>query len=243
MPATSSRPRALRLPLTRLRRYAAVPFVCAAVVAGWKVDHPAPVYRAVLGIEFQSPPAESAFVDKPNPQADPRRSLAATAAAVAEGMNNPAAAAGLHAAGVFGPYDLEPRNSGTSENPYNSIPWMNITADAPDPDTAIKSVAILEAKLRENLLALENQVGVQANDHIVTVPLAGTHAAMVPGQQEPRPAGDHGAVPGRGVPGPEVAGVGAVAPRRPDPRRRAQAPAAPPLSVRDRRVGPAAPGR
>jgi len=183
MPATSARPRSPRLPLTRLRRYAAVPFVCAAVVAGWKVDHPAPVYRAVLGIEFRTPPAESALVDKPNPQADPRRSLAATAAAVAEGMNTPAAAAGLHAAGVYGPYDFEPRNSGTSENPYNSIPWMNITADAPDPDTAIKSVAILDNKLKENLLALENQVGVTANDHIQTIPLAGTHAAAVLGSK------------------------------------------------------------
>lgn len=184
MPGTAARQRSLRLPLTRLRRYAALPFVCAAVVAGWQVDHPAPVYRAVLGIEFQSPPAESAFVDKPNPQADPRRSLAATAAAVAEGMDNPAAAAGLHAAGVYGPYDFQPRNSGTSENPYNSIPWMNITADAPDPDTAIRSVGILEAKLREKLLDLEDQVGVQANDHIVTKELGGSaHASAVLGSK------------------------------------------------------------
>jgi hypothetical protein len=160
------------MPLTRLRRYAAVPFLCATVVAGWKVYHPAPVYRAITTVNFQAPLAESRLDDKLNPKADPRRSVAATAAEVALGMEEPTEAARLHAMGVAGAYDLEPRNSGTSENPYNSIPRMDISADAGDPASAIRSVTILEQQFNADLVALQDQVPVYPTDRITVEPLA-----------------------------------------------------------------------
>lgn len=172
MAGTAERPRVRRMPLTRLRRYAAVPFLVATVAAGWKAYHPAPVYRAITTVNFQAPLAESRMDDKLNPKADPRRSLAATAAEVALGMEQPTEAARLHALGVAGAYDLEPRNSGTSENPYNSIPRMDISADAADPASAIRSVTILEAQFNKDLVALQDQVPVYPTDRITVEPLA-----------------------------------------------------------------------
>jgi hypothetical protein len=179
----AERRRGLRALLARRRVYAAVPILAVTLAAQYKTAHPAPVFRAVAVVALQAPIRESVEDDKPNPYTDPRRSLAATAAVVSQGMKSSSEAAVLHASGVVGAYDLEPRNSGTTEEPYFSMPRMDVTADAGDPDTAVKSVDVLVSKLDSELVALQNRVGVDPSDRITSLLLAKPSAAPVLGSR------------------------------------------------------------
>lgn len=148
--------------------YAATPILMVTAAVQWTVAHPAPSYRGVAVVALQAPKAESLTDDKPNPYSDPRHSLAATAAAVAQSMSGPAVEARLRAAGLVGGYDLEPRNSGTVEEPFFNLPRLDVVTVAGDPAAAIRSVGILVDYLNTDLVGLQDQVGVEPADRVTS---------------------------------------------------------------------------
>jgi hypothetical protein len=173
----------MRWPRPRRRWITVASILALTVFAMSRAAHPAPVYQAVAVVAVQAPLAESAVDDHPNPYSDPRRSLAATAALVSQGMKSPSSTAALHAAGVIGTFDLEPRNSGTTEEPYFSLPRLDVTVQAGDPNTAIRSLGVLLAALDTELVNLQNQVGVYPTDRITTQLLVPPSASKVLGSK------------------------------------------------------------
>jgi hypothetical protein len=165
------------------RWYVAAPILAVTLAAQWKVAHPAPVYRAAAVVALQPPTAETVKFDAPNPYSNPRSSLAATAAMVSQGLMSPSEQARLRAEGVVGTYNLQPRNSGTVQEPYFELPRIDVSVEAGDPATAKSSVVAVVADLDGVLLALQNQVGVEAGDRIVSLYLVMPSADRVFGSK------------------------------------------------------------
>src|SRR4051812_1565144 len=101
------------------------PILLRTLVVGDLASHPAPGFRSEVVLEVQAPASELAKADNPNPYADVKGSLAATAALVAQGLSSDSSAAELHARGLAAGYALTPRNSGTVQEPYYWLPRLD----------------------------------------------------------------------------------------------------------------------
>ncbi|GAA1995088.1 hypothetical protein [Catenulispora subtropica] len=146
----------------------AVPILAVTMVAGYLASHPAPRYRSEIVLSVQAPESELAKADNPNPYADVKGSLAATAALVAQGLSSDSSAAELHARGMAAGYQLTPRNSGTVQEPYYWLPRLDITADGPTVPAAMNSLKILTAAMQDSLVSLQDRAGVNPADRVTT---------------------------------------------------------------------------
>lgn len=163
---------------TRARAWqAAVPILMVTMVGGYYATHPAPRFRTQAVIAVEAPAVEQSKADNPNPYADQKASLAATAALIAEGLSSDDSAARLHAQGMAAGYSLTPRNSGTTQEPYYWMPRLDVTADGPSVASASASLQILVGALNTNLVDLQNRVGVAPGDrvqmHMLVLPSTG----------------------------------------------------------------------
>lgn len=155
----------------------AVPILILTMVGGYYATHPAPRFRTQAVIAVQAPEVEQAEADDPNPYADQKASLAATAALIAQGLSSDDSAAMLHARGMSAGYSLTPRNSGTTQEPYYWMPRLDVTADGPSVAAASASLQILVNALDTDLIDLQNRVGVAPGDrvrmHMLVLPSTG----------------------------------------------------------------------
>jgi len=158
----------------------AVPILLVTMVGGYYATHPAPRFRAQAVVQVEAPAAEQAKADNPNPYADQKASLAATAALIAQGLSSDSSAAHLHAEGMSAGYSLTPRNSGTTQEPYYWLPRLDITADGPSLPAAGASLRILLGALNADLDDLQNRVGVDAGDRVRTQLLVSPSTTVVP---------------------------------------------------------------
>ncbi|ACU77312.1 hypothetical protein Caci_8489 [Catenulispora acidiphila DSM 44928] len=158
----------------------AVPILAVTLLGGYTATHPAPRFRAQAVVEVEAPSVEQAHADNPNPYADQKASLAATAALIAEGLSSGSSAAELHAQGMSAGYSLTPRNSGTTQEPYYWLPRLDITADGPSVPAAGASLRILLGALNADLDDLQNRVGVDAGDRVRTQLLVSPSTTVIP---------------------------------------------------------------
>ena len=158
----------------------AVPILLVTMVGGYSATHSAPRFRAQAVVQVEAPAAEQAKADNPNPYADQKASLAATAALIAQGLSSDSSAAQLHAEGMSAGYSLTPRNSGTTQEPYYWLPRLDITADGPSEPAAGASLRILLGALNADLDDLQNRVGVDAGDRVRTQLLVSPSTTLVP---------------------------------------------------------------
>jgi hypothetical protein len=174
-----------RGPLGGLRRRArawqlAVPILAVTMVGGYYATHPAPRFRAQAVVAVEAPSIEQAHADNPNPYADQKASLAATAALIAQGLSSDSSAAQLHAQGLAAGYALTPRNSGTTQEPFYWVPRLDISADGPSVASAGASLRILLDALNADLVDLQNRVGVAATDRVTTLMLVKPSTGVIP---------------------------------------------------------------
>lgn len=158
----------------------AVPILAVTLAGGYYAAHPAPRFRAQAVVEVEPPAIEQAHADNPNPYADQKASLAATAALIAQGLSSDSSAAQLHAEGMSAGYSLTPRNSGTTQEPYYWLPRLDITADGPSVPAAAASLKILMGALNADLDDLQSRVGIDANDRVRTQLLVSPSTTVVP---------------------------------------------------------------
>lgn len=157
-----------------------VPILAVTLVGGYSATHPAPRFRAQAVVQVEAPAVEQAKADNPNPYADQKASLAATAALIAQGLSSDSSAAQLHAQGMAAGYSLTPRNSGTTQEPYYWLPRLDITADGPSVASAAASLKILMDALNTDLDDLQNRVGIDPGDRVRTQLLVSPSTALVP---------------------------------------------------------------
>lgn len=158
----------------------AVPILIVTMAGGYSATHPAPRFRTQAVIAVEASPSEQAKSDNPNPYADQKASLAATAALIAQGLSSDDSAAQLHAQGMAAGYSLTPRNSGTTQEPYYWLPRLDITADGPSVGAASASLDILVGALKADLIDLQNRVGVAPSDRLTTQMLVLPSTGVVP---------------------------------------------------------------
>ncbi|NUP46709.1 MAG: hypothetical protein HOW97_05265 [Catenulispora sp.] len=157
-----------------------IPILLATMPIGYLTSHPAPRFRSQAVFEVQAPASELAHSDNPNPYADVKGALAATAAMVAQGLSSESSAATLHAQGLAAGYSLTPRNSGTVQEPYYWLPRLDITADGPSIPSAMSSLQILTTALQDGLIDLQNRAGVNPTDRVTTKLLVPPSTAPIP---------------------------------------------------------------
>jgi hypothetical protein len=167
----------------------AVPILIATMVGGYYATHPAPRFRTQAVIAVQPPAVEQAAADNPNPYADQKASLAATAALIAQGLSSDDSAAMLHAQGMSAGYSLTPRNSGTTQEPYYWMPRLDITADGPSVAASSASLRILMNALDTGLIDLQNRVGVAPGDRVRMQMLVLPSTGVVPVRKSRAAAG------------------------------------------------------
>jgi hypothetical protein len=158
----------------------AVPILAVTMAGGYYAAHPAPRFRTQAVLQVEAPTVEEKSADNPNPYADQKASLAATAALIAEGLSSDSSAAQLHAQGMAAGYSLTPRNSGTTQEPYYWLPRLDITADGPSVAAATSSLRILVGVLDADLEDLQNRVGVTPGDRVRTQMLVLPSTGPVP---------------------------------------------------------------
>jgi hypothetical protein len=158
----------------------AVPILVVTTAIGYLASHPAPRFRSEAVLEVQAPASELAHADNPNPYADVKGSLAATAAMIAQGLSSDSSAADLHARGLAAGYSLTPRNSGTVQEPYYWLPRLDITADGPTIPAARSSLDILTTALQQGLISLQDRAGVRPDDRVTTKLLVPASTAPIP---------------------------------------------------------------
>jgi len=89
----------------------------------------------------------------------------------------------LREAGVTGDYSLAPRNNGTVQTPYYTVPAEQLTVNGGDPDAAVASVAILTRLYSQELSDLQARAGVPTADRITTQVLVPPTATPVRGSK------------------------------------------------------------
>ena len=164
----------------RLRWYVAAVLVLLTAAAGWKVDHP-PRYYQATAVLLLVPPKEP---DAPNALAAATPSIAQTGVLVDTVLNDAAAANRLRKAGVTGEYSLAPRNNGTVQTPYYTVPAEQLTVNGGDPDAAVASVAVLTKLYSQELSDLQARAGVPTADRITTQVLVPPTATPVHGSKK-----------------------------------------------------------
>lgn len=163
----------------RLRWYVAAVVVLLTAAAGWKVDHP-PRYYQATAVLLLVPPKEP---DAPNALAAATPSIAQTGVLVDTVLSDGAAADRLRKAGVTGEFSVAPRNNGTVQTPYYTVPAEQLTVNGGDPDAAVASVTVLATLYGQELSDLQARAGVPTADRITTQELVPPTATPVRGSK------------------------------------------------------------
>jgi hypothetical protein len=145
------------------------------VLGGLAAAHVPPRYLASEVVVVQPPVSPYA----PNPMTGLYPSLAITAAVVAERLSTPDAEAKFRAAGVVGPYEFLPRNTGTNQEPRYVIGSMTVTNIAGDPKTALRALTILTDAFANELKALQDRWNVAPQLRIGIATLVAPSATLL----------------------------------------------------------------
>ena len=163
----------------RLRWYVTAVIVLITAVAGWKVDHPPRYYQATM-VLLLVPPKEP---DAPNALAAATPSIAQTGVLVDTVLSDPTSADRLREAGVVGDFSVAPRNNGTVQTPYYTVPAEQLTVNGGDPDAAVSTVTVLSQLYTQELASLQTRAGVPTADRITTQVLVPATATPVKGSK------------------------------------------------------------
>lgn len=163
----------------RLRWYVAAVVVLLTAVAGWKVDHPPRYYQATM-VLLLVPPKEP---DAPNALAAVTPSIAQTGVLVDTVLSDPTSAQRLRKAGVVGDFSVAPRNNGTVQTPYYTVPAEQLTVNGGDPNVTVGSVTVLSQLYTQELASLQTRAGVPVADRITTQLLVPATATPVKGSK------------------------------------------------------------
>jgi hypothetical protein len=142
---------------------------------GYQSARVTPLYLASEVLVVQSPVS----VDAPNPLTGLYPSVAITAAAVAESLRTPSAEAEFRAAGVTGPYEFVPRNTGTNQEPRYLISSLMVTNTTEDEQGSIRALFILTSAYNRQLKALQDRWNVAQHLRITTSTLVPPSAVML----------------------------------------------------------------
>ena len=143
---------------------------------GLRTAHTEDLFLATEVLVIQ-PPVSSY---NPNPMTGLYPSLAVTAAAVASRLSTPDARAAFQAQGVAGTYDLEPRNTGTNQEPRYVIASMSITDTANDQVASLRALTTLSAAFDAELKRLQDEWNVARNLRITVAVLVPSTATLLP---------------------------------------------------------------
>jgi hypothetical protein len=163
----------------RLRWYIAAVIAALTLAAGWYVDHPPRYYQAASVLLLVPPKEPSA----PNTLAAVTPSIAQTGVLVDTVLSDATSAARLQKAGVIGDFSVAPRNNGTVQTPYYTVPAEQLTVNSGDPDAAVNSVTALAGVYSQELNDLQARAGVRAADRITTQLLVPPTAVPVKGSK------------------------------------------------------------
>lgn len=163
----------------RLRWYVAAVIAVVTLAAGWKVDHPPRYYQAISVVLLVPPKAP----DAPNSLAAVTPSIAQTGVLVDTVLSDATSADRLRKAGVTGDFSVAPRNNGTVQTPYYTVPAEQLTVNSSDPNAAVSSVSALAAVYSQELDGLQASAGVRAADRITTQELVPPVATPVKGSK------------------------------------------------------------
>lgn len=163
----------------RLRWYVTGVIALITLAAGWKVDHPPHYFQATSVLLLVPPKAP----DAPNSLAAVTPSIAQTGVLVDSVLNDPSSVGPLRKAGVTGDFSLAPRNNGTVQTPYYTVPSEQLTVSSGDPDAAVASVTVLAAQYSQELDDLQARAGVRSADRITTQLLVPPTATPVKGSK------------------------------------------------------------
>jgi hypothetical protein len=163
----------------RLRWYVAAAVALATLAAGWKVDHP-PRYYQATAVLLLVPPKQP---DAPNALAAVTPSIAQTGVLVDTVLNDATSADRLRKAGVTGDFSLSPRNNGTVQTPYYTVPAEQLTVNGSDPNAAVSSVTALTTVYSQELNTLQARAAVPTRDRITTQVLVPATATPVKGSK------------------------------------------------------------
>lgn len=144
-------------------------------VGGAQAARPPSRYLGSAVVVLQSPVSP----DTPNPLTGLYPSVAITGAAVADRMRSPRAKAEFRAAGVAGPYEFLPRNTGTNQEPHYVIASMTITSIAGDEESALRALTVLTAAFDRELTALQDRWNVAPHLRITVATLVPPSAVLL----------------------------------------------------------------
>ncbi|MFU8875995.1 hypothetical protein [Micromonospora sp. SL4-19] len=162
----------------RLRRrwYLIAVGMVVTAVAGLAATQVTPRYFASEVVVMQPPVSPYA----PNPMTGLYPSMAVTGAAVAQRLSTPDAQARFRAAGVTGPYDFQPRNTGTNQEPRYVIGSMTVTTIAPDEASGLRALTILTDAFEQELKSLQDRWKVARQLRITIAVLVPPSATLQP---------------------------------------------------------------
>lgn len=163
----------------RLRWYVAAVVALVTLAAAWKVDHPPRYYQATV-VLLLVPPKEP---DAPNALAAVTPSIAQTGVLVDTVLNDATSADRLRKAGVTGDFSLSPRNNGTVQTPYYTVPAEQLTVTGGDPGAAVSSVTALSTVYSQELDTLQARAAVPIKDRITTQVLVPATSIPVKGSK------------------------------------------------------------
>ncbi|MGQ5637592.1 MULTISPECIES: hypothetical protein [unclassified Streptomyces] len=169
-----------------LRRWYVLLLALLLTAAGaYKVLHPAPRYLSSAVVVLKPPVTGS----QPNQLTNLQPPLATLSYGVIQQLQSPAGRRELDTAGVHGPYQLVPRNSGTSATPRYLIPSVQVQAQrggAVEADTAVQRV--VDAYSR-HVARLQDAQGIAPAARISASVLVAPSAAPVQGTRSRALAG------------------------------------------------------
>ncbi|MFE9691042.1 hypothetical protein [Micromonospora sp. NPDC005806] len=160
----------------RRRWYLLAVGMVITMMAGLGATQIAPRYLASEVVVMQPPVSPYA----PNPMTGLYPSISITGAAVAKRLSTPDAQARFQAAGVTGPYDFQPRNTGTNQEPRYVIGSMTVTTIAPDEQAGLRALAILTDGFEQELKALQDRWEVSPQLRITVAVLVPPSATLQP---------------------------------------------------------------
>lgn len=169
-----------------LRRWYVLLLGLLLTAAGaWQVLHPAPRYVSSAVVVLKPPVTGN----QPNQLTNLQPPLATLSYGVVQQLESPAGRAELSEAGVRGPYQLLPRNSGTSATPQYLIPSVQVQAErsgAAEADTAVRRIIDVYTR---HVADVQDAQGVEPRLRISASVLVAPSAAPVRGARSRALAG------------------------------------------------------
>ncbi|MET7455299.1 hypothetical protein ABZT03_26075 [Streptomyces sp. NPDC005574] len=169
-----------------LRRWYVWTLALLLTTAGaYPVLHPAPRYLSSAVVVLKPPVTGN----QPNQLTNLQPPLAALSYGVIQQLESPAGRRELRSAGVHGPYQLLPRNSGTSATPRYLIPSLQVQARAAGAAEADSAVRRIVAVYTRHVADMQDAQRIAAGSRISATVLVAPSAAPVQGTRSRALAG------------------------------------------------------